>query len=69
MPGYAGALDDAQIADLLAYMRRSFSDRPAWDDPADLIAAARARGAENGQRSLGTGSAAPANPSKRETSW
>ncbi|WP_061930340.1 cytochrome c [Aureimonas sp. AU22] len=69
MPGYAGALDDGQIADLLAYMRRTFSDRPAWDDPADLIAEARARGEENGQRSLATGSQAPANPSKRETSW
>ncbi|KQQ86119.1 cytochrome c [Aureimonas sp. Leaf324] len=69
MPGYAGALDDGQIADLLAYMRRTYSDKPPWDDPADLIAEARARGAENGQRSLDTGSAAPANPSKREPTW
>ncbi|MBB3950784.1 cytochrome c [Aureimonas jatrophae] len=69
MPGYAGALDDGQIADLLAYMRRTFSDRPAWDDPAELIAKSRARGAEGGQRSLPTASDAPANPSKREPTW
>ncbi|MBB3999273.1 cytochrome c [Aureimonas pseudogalii] len=68
MPGYDGALDDGQIADLLAYMRRTFSDRPPWDDPAELIATSRARGAQ-GQRSLGTGSDAPANPSKQDTSW
>lgn len=69
MPGFAGALDDRQIADLLAYMRRSFSDQPAWDDPSALIAEARARGAEGGQRSLDSSSDAPANPSKRETTW
>ncbi|RIY01635.1 cytochrome c [Aureimonas flava] len=69
MPGYAGAFDDGQIADLLAYMRRTFSDQPPWDDPSDLIAEARARGAENGQQSLDSGSDAPANPSKQETSW
>jgi mono/diheme cytochrome c family protein len=68
MPGYRGALDDGQIADLLAYMRRTFSDRPAWDDPTEMIAKARAHGAE-GQQALSTDTAAPANPSKRETSW
>ncbi|WP_182086485.1 cytochrome c [Aureimonas sp. ME7] len=69
MPGFAGSLDDGQIADLLAYMRKTFSDQPPWEDPSELIRDARADGSEGGQRSLGTGSDAPANPSKRETSW
>ncbi len=65
MPGYAGVLDDAQIADLLAYMRRSFSDQPPWDDPAAMIAEARKDGVK-GVWALDTGSDAPANPSKRD---
>jgi mono/diheme cytochrome c family protein len=69
MPNFAGSLDDGQIADLLAYMRRTYSDQPAWEDPAGLIAEARARGAEGGQQALATGTDAPANPSKRETTW
>jgi len=31
MPAYAGALSDAQLADLVAYLR-SLTDRPAWSD-------------------------------------
>ncbi|WP_152048910.1 c-type cytochrome [Aureimonas psammosilenae] len=68
MPGYSGALDDGQIADLLAYMRRTFSDRPPWEDPAAMIAHARKEGVD-GVRALDSGSDAPANPSKRETPW
>jgi mono/diheme cytochrome c family protein len=32
MPGYAGALTDAQVADLATYLRAGFTDRPAWPD-------------------------------------
>jgi mono/diheme cytochrome c family protein len=32
MPGYAGALTDAQLAALIAYVRGDFSDRPAWQN-------------------------------------
>ena len=32
MPGFDGTISDAQLADLLDYLRRSFSDRPPWPD-------------------------------------
>jgi mono/diheme cytochrome c family protein len=36
MPAYAGAFSDAQLADLVAYLR-SLTDRPAWSDvPAEV---------------------------------
>lgn len=37
MPGFAGALTDRQIADLLAYMRERFSDAPAWQGVAEMV--------------------------------
>lgn len=32
MPGFAGALNDEQLALLLAYLRPRFSDKPPWSD-------------------------------------
>jgi mono/diheme cytochrome c family protein len=32
MPGFAGALNDEQLAALLSYLRSRFSDRPLWSD-------------------------------------
>jgi mono/diheme cytochrome c family protein len=32
MPGFAGALNDEQLAALLSYLRSRFSDRPLWND-------------------------------------
>jgi mono/diheme cytochrome c family protein len=32
MPGFAEALDDGQVADLLAYLRARFSNAPPWRD-------------------------------------
>ncbi|WP_102960386.1 c-type cytochrome [Mangrovicella endophytica] len=69
MPGFAGVLDDDKMAALLAYMRSTFSDRPAWPDPRKLTADIRAGHEATDIRSLPTGSNAPANPSKRETAW
>ena len=38
MPGFAGALDDRQIAELLAYMRERFSGpEPAWDGVEEMV--------------------------------
>jgi mono/diheme cytochrome c family protein len=37
MPGFAGALDDRQIAELLAYMRARFSGREAWDGVEEMV--------------------------------
>ena len=43
MPAYRDALDDKQIAELVAYMRARFApDKPAWPDLAAAVAGARA---------------------------
>ena len=42
MPDFAGAFTDAQIADLARYVRRTFSDQPAWGDLAATVRAVRA---------------------------
>ena len=45
MPGFAGTLNDRQLADLLTYMRARFSDKPAWSNVEKDIREARAGGA------------------------
>ena len=45
MPGFAGTLNDRQLADLLAYVRARFSDKPAWTDVDKDIREVRAGGA------------------------
>jgi mono/diheme cytochrome c family protein len=42
MPDFAGAFTDAQLADLARYVRRAFSDQPAWEDLPGTIRAVRA---------------------------
>lgn len=44
MPGFAGTLNDRQLADLLAYVRARFSDKPGWTDIDKDIRDARAGG-------------------------
>jgi mono/diheme cytochrome c family protein len=44
MPGFAGTLNDRQLADLLAYVRARFSDKPPWTDIDKDIRDARAGG-------------------------
>jgi mono/diheme cytochrome c family protein len=38
MPGFAGALDQDQIVALLNYLRANFTDKPAWENAATLVA-------------------------------
>jgi mono/diheme cytochrome c family protein len=45
MPGFAGMLNDRQLADLLVYVRARFSDKPPWTDVEKHIREARADGA------------------------
>jgi mono/diheme cytochrome c family protein len=42
MPGYSGALSDAQVAALAAWMRANLTDRPPWPDFSPMIREARA---------------------------
>lgn len=37
MPAFRGALSDQQLADVLAYMRQRFTDKPAWSGLADQV--------------------------------
>jgi mono/diheme cytochrome c family protein len=41
MPRFAGSLDDAQLADLLVFVRSRFTDGPAWTDLPARIAQRR----------------------------
>jgi len=42
MPGFAGAMDDAQIGTLIEYLRGHFGAKPAWSDVPKAVADARA---------------------------
>jgi len=41
MPGYAGALDDAQIETLVTWMRARLTDQPPWPNVREHIAKSR----------------------------
>ena len=41
MPGFADALTDSQVAALMTYLRRTFSNQPAWSGLEDKIREAR----------------------------
>jgi mono/diheme cytochrome c family protein len=43
MPGFAGALTDAQIVALAGYVRSRFSDKPAWTGLAEALQQIRRR--------------------------
>jgi mono/diheme cytochrome c family protein len=41
MPGYAGALDEDQVVDLVAWLRANLTDEPAWPDFRNLVRESR----------------------------
>lgn len=69
MPGFAGALTDQQVAQLLTYMRSQFSDRPKWEGIQALVSKIRQGHMETAVEASSSGSKAPANLTTRETSW
>ena len=69
MPGYDGVISDAQLADLLAYMRAAFSDKPPWPDLAATVARQRERARSGRIYATDGAQAAPAVPTPRGTSW
>jgi mono/diheme cytochrome c family protein len=69
MPGFAGALTDAQLTALVAYLRQRFSDQPQWQDIAQLI-----REARSGERnvilySTHASTSGPGDASQRGSPW
>ena len=41
MPGFADALTDSQVSALMTYLRRTFSNQPAWSGLEDKVREAR----------------------------
>jgi mono/diheme cytochrome c family protein len=68
MPGFAGVLNDQQVAALVAYMRATFSDKPAWSDVEAIVAKIRRGDQGTSVRPAEGGSSAPANATRRTSS-
>jgi mono/diheme cytochrome c family protein len=69
MPSYGAVISDAQVADLLTYMRSAFTDKPAWAGLPDLVAKQRARGDTLPLYASDGNLSAPARPSESVTAW
>lgn len=69
MPGYRSVITDAQIVELLAYMRSAFSDKPAWSDLANLVSRQRGKTRSMAIYSTDGHLAAPARPGEGTTPW
>jgi mono/diheme cytochrome c family protein len=69
MPSYGAVISEAQIVDLLTYMRLSFTDEAAWPGLPELVAKQRARGDALPMYSSDGNLSAPARPNERVTAW
>ena len=67
MPGYRSVMTDEHLTSLLAYLRSTFSDRPAWTDLE--IRVREAREAKVAISPNDGATAAPGDPSARTQSW
>jgi mono/diheme cytochrome c family protein len=65
MPGFAGSMNDAQIASLLTYLRSRFSNQPAWTGVERTVKSARATETASLQPSPGARPAPPADAAQR----
>jgi mono/diheme cytochrome c family protein len=69
MPGFHGSLSDKQVADLLGYLRRRFTDKPAWDNLEADVKAARSGDRRPDLYQTPGSQAAPADPTQRGVIW
>jgi mono/diheme cytochrome c family protein len=69
MPGFHGSLTDAQVTDLLHYLRRRFTDKPAWEDLEKDVAAARSGQREPALYPTPGNQAVPADPTQQGVIW
>jgi mono/diheme cytochrome c family protein len=60
MPGYAGAMTDAQVVELSRWMRARLTDKPPWEDLERVVAEARRAGPEGAQSVAGGAGLDPA---------
>jgi mono/diheme cytochrome c family protein len=69
MPGFAGALSEAQLADLVVYLRAHFSDKGPWTDVAKHVRDAMTRNRRFAIYATDGNASAPADSSQREKPW
>lgn len=69
MPGFAGALSEAQLADLIVYLRAHFSDKGPWTDVAKHVRDAMTRNRRFATYATDGNASAPADSSQREKPW
>jgi mono/diheme cytochrome c family protein len=60
MPGFDGALSDAQIVELATWLRARFTRKPPWEDLEGALRKARRHGAEGARYAAGGNGADPA---------
>jgi hypothetical protein len=60
MPGYAGAMTDAQVVELARWMRARFTDKPPWEGLERIVAEARRAGPKIAQAVAGGAGVDPA---------
>ena len=46
MPAYADSFSDRQLADITAYLRARYTDKPPWPDVAAAVTQVRKEGGE-----------------------
>ncbi|HET9652304.1 MAG TPA: cytochrome c [Usitatibacter sp.] len=66
MPGFAGALTDAQVADLARWMRARFTRKGPWQDVEAVVRKAREHGAEGARYAAGGNGVDPAAIAERQ---
>jgi mono/diheme cytochrome c family protein len=69
MPGFHGSLSDPQVVDLLRYLRRRFTDKPAWDSLEKDVAATRSGEHKPALYPTPGNQATPADPTQRGVIW
>ena len=69
MPSYGAVISDAQVVDLLIYMRSAFTNKPAWSGLPELVAKQRAKADTLPMYPSDGNLSAQARPSERVTSW
>lgn len=66
MPGFEGALSDAQVRDLVSWMRARFTHKAAWTDVEAVIRKARQHGAEGARYAGGGNGTDPATIAEKQ---
>ena len=69
MPAFGSVIADAQVVDLLTYMRAAFTDKPTWPGLPALVAKQREKAGTLPMYPSDGELSAPARPNEGVTSW